>query len=272
LAVVKLAPERLPVGGAISYDVVVRNDGTAAATAVVVTDAIPAGVTITSATAPCSIGAASITCALGELAAGDRVALTFSGTVDGALADGTVITNSLVAAATNAADATASASTTVSASPDLSLRKTVVGTLVAGGSGTYRFTVTNSGNAVATDVVVSDPLPDGVTPAPGGPCEEDPETPALLSCPLGDVAAGETVVIDVRVLLSASLSGSVVNGAVVSAAAVDREPADNTSTVTSSLAPPLPATGSNPLLPLLALVLVALGSLLVWWSPRRTSR
>lgn len=272
LAAVKLAPERLPVGEAITYDVVVRNDGTAAATAVVVTDAIPAGVTITSATAPCSVGALSITCALGELAAGDRIALTFSGTVDGDLADGTVVTNSLVVSATNAADATASASTTVSASPDLSLRKTVVGTLVAGGSGTYRFTVTNSGTAAAHDVVVSDPLPTGVTPAPGGPCVEDPETPRLLTCPLGVVAAGETVSVDVRVLLSATLSGSVVNGAVVSAAAIDRDPTDNTSTVTASLAPPLPATGSNPLLPLLALVLVALGSLLVWWSPRRADR
>lgn len=272
LAAVKLAPERLPVGDAITYDVVVRNDGTAAATAVIVTDAIPSGITITTATAPCSVGALTVTCALGALAAGERVALTFTGTVGVDLADGTVITNSLIVTATNAADVTASASTTVSASPDLSLRKTVVGTLVAGGSGTYRFTVTNSGTATAHDVVVSDPLPNGITPAPGGSCAQDPETPGLLTCQLGDVAAGETVVVDVRVLIGATLSGSVVNGAIVSAAAVDREPNDNTSTVTSLVAPPLPATGSSPLLPALALLLLALGSVLVWWSPRRADR
>ncbi len=272
LAVVKLAPERLPVGAAITYDVVVRNDGTATATAVTVTDPVPAGVTLTAATAPCTVSALAVTCALGGLAAGDRVSLTFEGTVDGDLADGTAVTNTLVASATNAADATASVTTIVSASPDLSLRKTVVGTLVAGGSGTYRFTVTNSGNGVAHDVVVSDPLPDGVTPTAGGPCVADPETTGLLTCPLGDLAAGETVTLDVTVQLSAALSGSVVNGAVVAAAAVDRDPTDNTSTVTSSLAPPLPATGSSPLLPLWAMLLLAAGSALTRWSRRSTSR
>ena len=115
-------------------------------------------------------------------------------------------------------------------------------------------------------------LPNGITPAPGGSCAQDPETPGLLTCQLGDVAAGETVVVDVRVLIGATLSGSVVNGAIVPAAAVDREPDDNTSTVTSLVALPLPATGSSPLLPALALLLLALGSVLVWWSPRRADR
>lgn len=272
LAVEKIAPDRLPVGEAITYDVVVRNDGTATATAVTLTDAVPAGITITDVTSPCTIGASTVHCSLGDLAAGDRVTLTFSGAVAGNLDDGTVITNTVLAAATNAGDATASATTVVTASPDLSLRKTVVGALVAGGVGTYRFTVTNSGAATARDVVVTDPLPSGVTAVAGGPCTADAETVGLLSCPVGDVAAGATVTLDVDVRLSASLTGTLVNGAVVSAAAIDRDPGDNSSTVSSAVSPALPATGSNPALPLVAAMLLVLGIALAQVPSRRPHR
>lgn len=265
LTIEKVAPESVPAGDSIGYDIVVRNDGTADATSVVLTDPMPFGVTATAATSPCTIVADQVSCALGTLVAGDSVTVHIDGAVAGSTPGGTVLDNTASVAATGLAAVTATASTRVPATPDVSLVKSVVGTLTAGATGTYRFTVTNDGQAPASDVVVSDPLPAGLTPAPGGPCTVDPETATLLLCPIGDLAAGSTVVIDVDVLIDASLAGTVVNGATVSAAGVEVTPGDNTSQVTtdveasgggttttvpSTTTPVLPATGGRSQAPL----------------------
>lgn len=270
LTVEKLAPDVATAGDSIVYDVIIRNVGTADATGVVLTDPVPAGVSITSATAPCVRGA-TITCSLGTIVAGGQVALTFEGSVAAGLAGGTVLVNTATATADGVPAVAASASTLVPPTPDIALRKTVVGRLVAGGVGTYRFTVTNGGSAAANDVTVTDPLPAGITLVPNTSCSVDPETPALINCRMGTVAAGATKVLDVQVRIDSTLAGAVVNGATVAATGVEVGQTDNTSEVSTVIvAPQLPATGSGTTgLALAATVTTMLGLLLMASSRRR---
>lgn len=78
---------------AIEYTLVVTNDGPAAATDVVVTDALPAEVDFGTATASvgtCTEVDGTITCDLGDLAAGESATITITGTVADTVAAGTI--------------------------------------------------------------------------------------------------------------------------------------------------------------------------------------
>ena len=78
---------------AIEYTLVVTNDGPATATDVVVTDVLPAEVAFGSATATagtCTEADGTITCELGDLAAGGTVTITITGTVADTTAAGTI--------------------------------------------------------------------------------------------------------------------------------------------------------------------------------------
>ena len=71
-------PDPVVVGGSLTYTVTVFNNSPNAATGVVVTDTLPAGVTFVSATpgqGSCS-GTSTVTCALGTVASGASVAVT----------------------------------------------------------------------------------------------------------------------------------------------------------------------------------------------------
>ncbi|HYV31408.1 MAG TPA: hypothetical protein VEO53_09920, partial [Candidatus Binatia bacterium] len=72
----KATPEPVTVGTSLTYSLVVTNRGPAPATAVALTNTLPAGVTYVSATASrgtCSQSAGVVTCALGALASGTAV-------------------------------------------------------------------------------------------------------------------------------------------------------------------------------------------------------
>lgn len=69
-------------GDTVTYKLVVKNTGSAAASDVTVTDSLPAGVTYLSATAPCTQSGGTVTCALGSVAAGDTVTLLVRVEVD----------------------------------------------------------------------------------------------------------------------------------------------------------------------------------------------
>jgi choice-of-anchor A domain-containing protein/uncharacterized repeat protein (TIGR01451 family) len=69
VAITKTASDASPKGGdAVTYTVAVRNNGPDTAKNVVVTDAIPPGVTFSSASSPCTQSAGIVTCAIGDLA------------------------------------------------------------------------------------------------------------------------------------------------------------------------------------------------------------
>jgi uncharacterized repeat protein (TIGR01451 family) len=72
-------PDEVSIGGALTYTLVVTNDGPKAATAVLLTDPLPAEVGFRSATATqggCTEAAGTVTCALGTLATGASATVT----------------------------------------------------------------------------------------------------------------------------------------------------------------------------------------------------
>lgn len=91
LSLSKTGPAYAMSGGTISYQLVVDNAGPADATNVVVTDTLPAGETLVSATASQGSCTGSVTCNLGTVANGGSATITIVATVTAA--SGSTLTN-----------------------------------------------------------------------------------------------------------------------------------------------------------------------------------
>ncbi|MCW2812727.1 MAG: Cna domain protein, partial [Nocardioides sp.] len=85
LSVTKTVGDTTPrVGDTVSYTLRVTNNGDVAAAGVVLTDALPSGVTFGSATAPCTLNGSTVRCELGSVAPGATKTVTITATVDAA--------------------------------------------------------------------------------------------------------------------------------------------------------------------------------------------
>ena len=120
---------------------------------------------------------------------------------------------------------------------DLEVTKTDDGPVVVGETLTYTLTVTNHGPSDASDVVLGDPLPDGVTFLSATPSQGSCQATGV--CLLGTIAddASATVTITVR----ADEAGTITNTATVAATEPDPVPENNTATETTFVqdAPPV---------------------------------
>ncbi len=169
LAVTKTVDNATPnEGGAVVYTVGLRNNGPNNATTVVVTDLLPAELTLTSSVA--TAGTYTSVTGIWSIAAlnsGATATLTINATVNTGTA-GSTITNTAVRTSadqgdTNSSNNTASAVITVQ-STDLYITKTVSNsTPNQGTTVVYTLTIGNSGPNNATGIMVSDLLPAGVT-------------------------------------------------------------------------------------------------------------
>ena len=165
-------------GGTATYTITVENTGVTDASGVTVTDALPAGVTL-SANAICVANGASscgtVTGTPGQTSFGTTTALVVPGgantivfTVPVAFGAG-MSTNPLVNSATatdvpTGVTANGVDSDTLSSNVTLALAKTDgSATYTPGGGATYTVTVTNTGASDALNVNVTDALPAGVT-------------------------------------------------------------------------------------------------------------
>lgn len=210
-------------GGTITYTISYANDSPVNATGVSIADTLPAGLTYVpgSCTGGCTYAAATrtLTWSIGALAAGEGTfSVGYQATVDSPYTGAATSQNT--ATITSAQTGPASATSTVYiASPraQLTLRKTASGTTVAPGA-TVVFTLGygNSGNAAATNVVLTDPLPSGFS---------------FVSCTGGCTHSAGTVTWNLGGL-AAGASGAVT----VTAQAGDPYPGANPATNTAGLA------------------------------------
>ncbi len=118
---------------------------------------------------------------------------------------------------------------------ELSISKAAVPDSVVAGSGnflTYILSVTNDGPSEATDVEVTDQLPEGVTfvTASETSCNEDDGT---VTCSLSSLARDEMVMITIIVTVDSATTGTIVNTATVTSPLVDRHLIDNTATTST---------------------------------------
>lgn len=139
---------------------------------------------------------------------------------------------------------------------DLSITKTGPAEVNAGDDLTYTIHVTNNGPEAADEVKVLDTLPEQATFVTSAPavCTEGPTD--TLQCPLGDLAVGQTVQLDITVDIDPDTVSEppvgdkgITNTASVRSGSVDPNPADNTaskSTTVHDLADLVVTKVSNP--------------------------
>jgi uncharacterized repeat protein (TIGR01451 family) len=207
-------------GDEITYALAVTNDGDSTATGVVVTDDLPNGVSFVSASQGCSEAGGTVTCAIGDLAAGETADVEITVSVDAETCG--AIENVAEVSASNEGDGAAGnngsneVTNTVDCDepspPDLQVTKTsdAGGGLQEGDAITYTITVTNVGDSTAQGVELDDTFPRGMgvdaSPFPmlkGEPCVlASSTTPggvnqATMSCGPVSLEAGESATVTV---------------------------------------------------------------------------
>ena len=205
----KSGPATVLPGGEIAYTVVVTNNGPSDAVDVTVQDPTNGNlVTITDLPDSCPPSGLTITCGLGTLAPGESVELTFVVEAGPELDEGTTIDNCATiytgSRETDMNNNVSCAETVVDddtgppivvPTDDVSIRKTGPETTAPGGEVTYSVTVTNDGSEESGDVIVVDPIDVGEATPVVIPeqCTREGDT---LVCDLGQLAAGESAVLD----------------------------------------------------------------------------
>lgn len=236
LSVIKQISGTPVIGSSIDYTLTVSNAGPALAQGVVLTDIVPAGLSVTDVTGDgwsCTVGdtgetGTPVTCTLGELAP-DQAATTVTVTATVLPAAYPEITNTAtVGSATPEAEGSLGDNTSTVTSPvptqsDLVIEKTLIGTLESGFTGQWSIVVTNAGTTVDPGpITVTDTLPAGLTfrsatlDGKAAECERDGQS---VTCVIDSLAAGASATVIIDTAVSADASGTVVNTAwVVSSA------------------------------------------------------
>jgi uncharacterized repeat protein (TIGR01451 family) len=228
-------------GGTANFGLRVVNHGPSDATGVVVTDTLPAGLELVSASAGCTAAGATVTCAVGTLASAAAVDLSL--TVRAAAGTAGQTLENVASATADQPDPVPSnnegvADITVGQPPvqpppppgptgaDVSIAKTASPSAARLGRVlTYTLTVTNAGPATATGVRVADALTGRAdvlsARASQGTCTRRP----AVGCELGDIAAGGRATITIRV--RPMRTGDLTNAATVTATSTDPNAANN---------------------------------------------
>ena len=204
-------------GTNLTYTLTVTNGGPSDAQNVVVTDTLPAGVTLVS-TSGCAEDPMGVpTCTLGTLAGGGNDSYTVTVAIDpGTL--GTITNSAQVTTDTDDPgfeNDFADEDTLVIAETDLSVSKVASDDpATAGANLTYTLTVANAGPSNASGVVLTDTLPadTGFVSSPDG-CVEGPV--GTVTCNVGGLAAGANTTRDIVVLVNADVLGTISNNVVV---------------------------------------------------------
>jgi uncharacterized repeat protein (TIGR01451 family) len=244
------SPDPVGPGQHLTYHLTVTNNGASSGpsttSGVTVTDPLPAGVTLVSATpskGSCS-ETATISCALGIFPGGASATIDIVVTVSPLASSGTLTNTATVSAVTadpNLANNTATATTTIVNGADLSITKTGSPDPVHTGQNlTYTLTVHNGGPLAASSVSVTDQLPRntafGTATATQGSCSLTQPTKRIVTCSLGTIASGATVIATIMVT-PPSKKTTITNTASVSSTTSDPNTANNSASATTSVVP-----------------------------------
>ena len=226
LSIVKSVVGSPAVGGTFSYTLDVRNAGPSTARGVLVTDTLPAGLELVSASAAgawtCATDASagSVACTLPALARGATAPLI---TIEVRVLPAAYpeVSNTAVVSATTPedpgtqADNTSTVVTPIPAVSSLTITKERLDELVTGSPARYVITVTNGGPTPDPGpITVSDPMPPGLIArgatleGAGGSCAV---TAAAMTCEIAGLAIGQVATITLTVDVSADARGTIDN-------------------------------------------------------------
>jgi uncharacterized repeat protein (TIGR01451 family) len=242
---ISAVPSPVTVGNQLTYSITVTNLGPDAATGVVVTNTLPAGVTFVSTSCSQSSPVAGVLiCAVGDLAAAANATVTVMVSPSSA-----GILNSSVQAGANESDPDTSNNTAISsvtANPlqtDLAVLVTAspdpatVGDLLV-----YNITVTNQGPNPATGVTLTNTFPPECNFVTSS-CSSFTATDAAVICQVGNLGVGSSSMVTVTV--SPFTTGSLFNTAQVVADQTDPNTGNNIqTTATSATAYPVASVAS----------------------------
>lgn len=232
LAVVKTVSNPTPnEGDAVTYTIMLTNDGPDPATGIELTDLLPGGVTFSTAVpSQGTYAAGSGIWTVGTLASGTIATLDLSITVNSGTV-GTSITNTAAISAANEPDPvpgnnSASVNITVQSPPsaDLSVNKQVDNASPAEGDMiTYTVTLYNGGPSTATSVEVMDPLLGGLTLV-GASASQGTYIGGLGLWSVGSVAAGTNATLTIQATVNPGTGGMVILNAAAAVFADQPDP------------------------------------------------
>jgi uncharacterized repeat protein (TIGR01451 family) len=236
------------VGESVTYTVTVDNHGPSVANGVTLTDTLPAGTTLVSATATaggsCTPGSGAVTCVWSAVAANPTPLPTVAVQV-AANNPGTIINSATVTATGGPPDPTPANNTSMESTTvtgqgaaDLEITKSAPATATAGAAAgfDYGLTVLNHGQFDEPSFTVTDTLPAGVSLVNTSPgCSANANT---IQCTGGPLAAGATAAFTIQVQVPASVpAGTVLNNqATVTGSLPDPNAANNSTAVTTTVA------------------------------------
>lgn len=229
------SPNPAPVGGQLTWTILVRNLGPGTAVNVEVNGNFnqygptTEFVSLDISSGTCTHATSTYNCQIGTVAAGATVTLTLVVTV---LSGNSVASVADVSTGSSDPDWSNNHSVgEVSAGPaaDVRLAESATPTTVApGDSVTYTFTVTNAGPTTASGLELSDVLPAGLVGARVTPSSDCAVNGSDVSCSRASLSSGATVEVTVTATVDPSFSGTeLVNDAVVTTTSIDSDPSNN---------------------------------------------
>ncbi|MEP6790471.1 MAG: hypothetical protein ABI907_03810, partial [Ramlibacter sp.] len=234
----------LTVGGTGTYTLSITNAGPSAAANTTVTDVMPAGLTLLSATVRPAGALALAVVPTGLVATTASLpvgvtTITLVIRVDAAPVGTTVTNVATVATTTTETDVTNNSSSFSSKIEglDLSIGKAGPSTMAAGGTAGYTLTVVNFGPGSAANVTVTDVLPPGLRLLSASLISGSLTlitSSASLTAVAPTMAAG-TAVIQLTVDVDVMAVGTITNVARVTSTTPDIQPSNNQSTATTSV-------------------------------------
>jgi uncharacterized repeat protein (TIGR01451 family) len=250
-------------GDSVTFTLTATNTGTAKATDVVITDTVPAGLTITGTSASCAVSGQKVTCSVGDLAAGADISVTIDVTATTAACPS--IDNQAHVQASNepVANQGNNDSNTVTLNvtcpppppgdPDVEIHKSTSAPakgVAPGDAFTFTLSATNSGGSTANDVVITDSVPAGLnvtgasfTGGSAGPgnCGINGQN---VTCNVGNLGAGNSATVTIDVKATDTACPNITNNAHVSASnepsAAQGNNGSNDVTVLVNCTPPPP--------------------------------
>jgi uncharacterized repeat protein (TIGR01451 family) len=240
--VIKLAQAQVVAGETFTATLAYRNNGPAPADDVILTDTLPAGVALVSASpAPSSVSGQALTWSLGGLADGQAGSVALVLQSDPALANNaTVVNQSQIGTTTadrDAANNRSDAATLAIARADLAAAKSGPARVSAGDTVEYSLSYRNDGPSIARGAVLTDTLPAELdfvlaSPAPAS------NSNGVLTWALGDLAPGQGGTITVQMASRFAQAAPVLtarNMLAIGSATPDPAPENNTSAATTDV-------------------------------------
>lgn len=233
--------DNVSLGTPLTYTLTVVNNGPNFATGATLTDPLPAGMTLTSATTTqgtCS-GATTVTCTFGDLPPQTPETVTIQATPSAVGFYPNTATVSLAkgpsvdpVGSDDSVELDRSAVAQVTTNLTL---KTVPSapTMVANSNLTYTVSVRNKGQSSVDTVNLTDTLPPGVPLTSVTPSQGTCSGTATLLCQFGTLAKGQMA--SATIVVTPAVFGTIVNNASVTSNAVETNPSDNSATTSTKV-------------------------------------